>query len=54
MPAVGNYGFNLATSARSTLPGGVPRAFYQGPGLSAFPATLAGNSSGILRSIVAR
>jgi len=54
MPSIGNDGFNSATSARSILPGGVPRSFFDGPGLSAFPTPLTASSSGISRTIVAR
>jgi hypothetical protein len=53
-PTIGMVGLHAATDARSTLPGGVPRNVHGGPGLSAFPATLVNDGTGVTRSIVAR
>jgi Collagen triple helix repeat (20 copies) len=54
MPGIGNLGFYLNTSARSILPGGVPRGFYGGAPFTAFPATVTPAITGISRCIVAR
>ena len=54
MPSIGNVGFDTATDARGTLPGGVLRNLHAGPGLSAFPATLVNSSTSISRCIIAR
>jgi len=54
MPSIGIIGIQPTTDARNTLPGGVARNIHEGNGLSAFPATLANDGTGISRCIVAR
>ncbi len=53
-PSIGIIGFNTATDARGTLPGGVARNVREGSGLSAFPATLVNVGTSISRCIIAR
>jgi len=54
MPSIGNLGSLPSTSARNVLPGGIARGVNGGAGMSAFPATLTNNVSGISRCILAR
>ena len=53
-PTIGMAGYNTATDARGTLPGGVARNVHDGPGLSALPPVLVNNGTSATRSIVAR
>jgi hypothetical protein len=54
MPFIGTIGIQPATEARNTLPGGVARNVHHNVnGISAFPATLANDGTGISRCIVA-
>jgi len=55
MPGIGNLGFYLNTSARSFLPGGVPRTFFgAGAPFTAFPATVTPATTAVSRCFVAR
>jgi hypothetical protein len=54
MPSIGNLGSLASTSARNVLPGGIARGVNGGAGMSAFPATLTNNGSGLSRCILAR
>lgn len=53
MPAIGDV-TSGTTSARNTLPGGVPRDVSASGPFTAFPATLTNAGTGITRYIVAR